>query len=517
MEKPSAEPGAHGPVVGKTATWDNRASMRTRWWVALIGACFFLRLAFYATAFPLWEGFDEWSHFAVVRYMANGALLSPRSATLPLDVAASLQYVPLPPTLRNLPEGALSHQAFWALGAEDRAARLAAFRAIPLEFAALPSRISAYQTEQAPLYYWLMTPILRVFRGSSLETQVFALRWASIFLAVSLIPLVFLAGRAVFSDDRIALGCAAIVALMPELAVSMARVSNESLAVVLFSAVIWLTVRQRGWLALGVLLGLGLITKAYFLAALVGVALTFFAPRAFAVAALIAGWWYVRNLLNTGTLTGMGESIVLRGTSSFRMLRAADTLPWRSAVQTTLLSHLYFGGWSSLTAPGWMYGPFYLAIILAALGLTGFWRKQEIRSIGLIYGVFWLAQLYNVILIYVTKGTPTSMGWYLYAVIAAQVALTVAGLRRFFGGGAMVLGVALFGLLDLYSMHAIALPYYTGLAFPLPRGELFARLAVFKPSGVTEGVMAALWAAYLAATVTLMASGAWLGLRVRKG
>src|SRR4051794_23441728 len=97
--------------------------MRTRGWLALIWVAFLARLAFYATAFPIWEGFDEWAHFAVVRRVVNGAALVPRDATLPLDVAESLRYAPLPPTLRDFGEGSLSHDAFWALPREERAAR----------------------------------------------------------------------------------------------------------------------------------------------------------------------------------------------------------------------------------------------------------------------------------------------------------------------------------------------------------------------------------------------------------
>ena len=50
-----------------------------------------------------------------------------------------------------------------------------------------------------------------------------------------MIPLVFLIGRELFADDRLALGSAAVVALMPELAISVARVANECLAVVLYT------------------------------------------------------------------------------------------------------------------------------------------------------------------------------------------------------------------------------------------------------------------------------------------
>ena len=271
----------------------------------------------------------------------------------------------------------------------------------------------------------------------SLVTQVFVLRWVSILIASLIIPLVFLIGREIFADDHIALGAAAVVALMPELAISVARVGNECLAVVLYTAVTWLAIRQRNWAMFGVALGLGLITKAYFLAAAAGVAFVFLAPRAFVVAALLSGWWYARNLLTTGTLTGLSESVMLRGQSPFVILNAADHLPWRTAIDSILFSHLYFGGWSGLMVRSWMYHVLYLVIAVAAVGAIGLWRNPTIRSLAWIYGVFWVAQLYNVVLIYVTKGVPTSMGWYLYAVVGAQTALAVAGLRRIIGGWAV--------------------------------------------------------------------------------
>ena len=45
--------------------------MRTRWWLALIWAGFGARLAFYATAYPLWEGFDEWAYEVETEQLAD--------------------------------------------------------------------------------------------------------------------------------------------------------------------------------------------------------------------------------------------------------------------------------------------------------------------------------------------------------------------------------------------------------------------------------------------------------------
>jgi hypothetical protein len=502
--------------------------MRTRWWLALIWAGFSVRLAFYATAFPLWEGFDEWPHFAVVRHMAGGEPLVARDAGLPADVAASLRLVPMPPTPAGLFPGALSHEEFWALPADAREARQRELRAIPADLAPSAGNVGAYEALQPPLYYWLMTPVLWLSRSTALVTQVFMLRWASILIASLIVPAVFLLGRTVFADDQMALGAAVVVALMPELAISVARVGNECLAVMLYTVVTWLAVRRRNWLAMGAALGLGLITKAYFLAAVAGVALTFFAPRAFAIAALLSGWWYVRNLLTTGTLTGLSEAVLLRGAPRVSMLSAVQTLSWGKAVDSILFSHLYFGGWSSLMVRSWMYHLFYLVMVVAGVGLIGLWRRRELRSCLWMYGVFWLAQLYNVVLIYRTKGVPTSMGWYLYAVVGAEVALLLAGLRRVLGRYAVGLAAILFGLLDLYAMHAIALPYYTGMLgrkangalagvqlSGFRAGEVFERLTIFKPPVVTESVMVGLWAAYVAATILLMASGVRIGMRIK--
>jgi hypothetical protein len=115
------------------------------------------------------------------------------------------------------------------------------------------------------------------------------------------------------------------------------------------------------------------------------------------------------------------------------------------------------------------------------------------------------------------------MGWYMYAVIGAEVTLSIAGLRRVFGRWAVAIGAALFGLLDLYAMNAIALPYYTGMLGRKPNGalaslhigdlrfgELFQRLTVFKPPMLTAAPMVALWVLYVAATVALIVAGVQL-------
>ena len=276
---------------------------------------------------------------------------------------------------------------------------------------------------------------------------------------------------------------------------------------------IWLAIRRRSPWPLGAALGAGLLTKSYFLAAFAGVALVVYAPRALLTAAVLSGWWYARNLIATGTVTGWASSSTGASISPWTILRDADSLPWRAALSATLASHLYFGGWSALVLDRGVYRLLYVLIALAILGAITLWNKPEFRSLMFFYALLWGAQLYNVMVNFSVTGAPVSLGWYLYAAITAQTVLTLAGLRRIFGGAAIWIAAAACGALDLYAMHGLALPYFTGGA---GWTGWFERLAMFKPPFVGPGAIAALWALYAAATAALIAISAALSRGVKR-
>lgn len=116
------------------------------------------------------------------------------------------------------------------------------------------------------------------------------------------------------------------------------------------------------------------------------------------------------------------------------------------------------------------------------------------------------------------------MGWYVHAVVAAEVTLCVAGLRIWakprWQAYVAASGVLLFALLDLYTMNAVSIPYYTGMVAHRANGslaavhwddfgrlgaaEVFSRLAEFKPPWVNPPVVFVLWLFYLLATFALI-------------
>src|ERR1035437_8990990 len=196
----------------------NRGPMCLGRRIIVIWACFLARLAFYATALPLWEGYDEWAHFSVIRTVAlRGSPLVARGQPVPRDVEASLELAPVPWELRYLAWPSVTLDAYWSLPAEARAQREAALQAMPPAWSREDGAgaFTAYEALQPPLYYWLMAPVVRAASHWGLARQVMIVRWLSVLIASLTVPLTYGIGRAAFRQEGMALGCAAAVALMP--------------------------------------------------------------------------------------------------------------------------------------------------------------------------------------------------------------------------------------------------------------------------------------------------------------
>ena len=144
-----------------------------------------------------------------------------------------------------------------------------------------------YEDWQPPLYYLLASPVYLLFDGALIPLRLF-----SLFLGAGVVLLAFAVAATIFPGRPIvALGTAAFVAFLPQHIAMMAGVNNDSLTELLIAGalllvLLWLrdgrrTAREQLWLlGLGVVLGLGLVTKASFLP-IAGTA---------ALAILIA-WW----------------------------------------------------------------------------------------------------------------------------------------------------------------------------------------------------------------------------------
>jgi hypothetical protein len=493
--------------------------------IVALWACFCIRALFYCTVMPVWEGYDEHSHFAYVHHLTTEhELPSPRTATAS-EIEQSVQSVAVSFHLRDQLRGAgISHDDYWSV----------ASRPLPRDTVGL--RI--YEAQQPPVYYALLAAPYSAASGLGVIERVWLLRLLSVLLASMVIPLTWLLARMIFDGEALAIGSACVAASMPELYINISRISNEVLAVAAGSVMLLLTVAAikhglttRLACVLGFALGASLLTKAYFLsvAAAVILCLARLAWRKAVIAALIAaavaGWWYVRTFMRTGSLSGEQADAAVQQIGASGILAAIPQIDWRHALDSTFVSHIWFGGWSFLTVRSWMYQAFALIFIAAAIGLVRSRRVPGVQAIAFIYASLVAALAYHVLVNFIVHGKPVTTGWYLYALVAGEAILLVRGLAgitalpwRMYAPAAIVCS---FAALELFATHVYLLPYYTGFtrhvasgglpALQLSQlangglGELITRLSANKPFWITPGVIGVLWIAYLTAIASTIA------------
>ncbi len=534
----------------------SRYRRRTTMALVFLWLAFLVRGLWYCALLPPWEAYDEPFHFAALQYVASGPGMPHAGTPISLEVQKSLHLLPLPWELQfhSIPQPLTTQDEFWRLPPAERERRVDALRALsPDEGSeAANEAIQNYESQQAPLYYWLFAIPLRGMGSLSLLSRVYLIRILGLILASVAIPLIYWIARQVLRSEAQALGATAIIVLLPELMINVARVGNECLALLCYTAMLAGAVRvlQRpllwcGWLLLGAGLGSGLLTKAYFLTAVPAVvvvaaaclwshnqadaikrAMAPIALRlsfALAVTILIAGRWYIHVHSMTGSWSGLAEDAALRQVSLWNKLAAVVHVNWRSGILSVLISHVWFGAWSFLRLPVAVY---VLAFVVIALAITGvvvrLLRRQtppvertEIVVLTAFYACFWAGLAYDIVILYLIHGVSATTGWYLYATVAAEIVLLIWGLEAFLSARVVLpmLALCVAGL-DLYGSHALLMPYYTGLTAHVGAsvppttwptfthlGLVFSNLSELHPTWLGAPMLVGCWLGYWAATV----------------
>ncbi|MDR3747854.1 MAG: glycosyltransferase family 39 protein [Acidobacteriota bacterium] len=386
---------------------------------------------------PAWEGYDEPFHFAYLQHVAAGLGPPARTTPVSLEVQHALHLFPIPWELQfqSIPPPLTTYDEYWRLPpAEQRVSREASARALvgPAQYREGSEQVLNYEAQHAPLYWCFAAP-LRWMAGEPLLTQLFTLRMLNVLLASAGVPLVYVLARQVFGPAR-ALATTALLVLLPDLMINVARVSNECLTMICYTAVLIAAVkavaeplRWRWWLLLGAAMGCGLLTKAYFLTAMPALmVLAIYCllkqeavpdrPRlavaarigaAFALVLTIAGVLYLRVHALTGSWSEYGDDAALRGMSLGQKLMAVPHVNWKSVAVSVLLSHIWFGGLSFLRLPLAFYIAGFALIVVAIAGALSRLvsrRKQEpaelrgIIVLGAFYVCFWAGLGYHVLI-----------------------------------------------------------------------------------------------------------------------
>jgi hypothetical protein len=455
-----------------------------------------LNAALYSSLLPLWEGFDEEFHYGYVQYLAvhrSFPVLGP--TTLSGEVKRSIELLPMSHIMiRNTHfQGIRSFDQFFALDDDQRhsLSREARSLSTDLRFTDSGPNYGNYEVHHAPLAYLLMAIPDFLLSQVHLPGRVWILR---LLVSAACVLLMF-PGMCALGEESGLSGAftSALLFLMFSCQMfwaTIAHIGNDWLAVPL---AVWLivwalrchrrpSVRTAVWFA--AMLGLGLLTKAYFLvfvplyllAAMVWWRKSMLPVRAWAalvaIPVVLAGPWYLRNLLLYGNLSGRVEET--GGVTTGSALTSLVSIPWLKSLPFMARGAFWLGN-SSFTD----FSVVTMNLLLALLGIALFLYLRRGRAAA---GIFLWAPvlLFGAAMIYVagsaytfTKGEiAVASPWYLQAVIAPLICLAMLGCQAAgtLGRWIAVASVVLWGYILAATYVAKLFPLYGG--FPGGRSTL---------------------------------------------
>mgnify|MGYP001314327758 CR=1 FL=1 len=366
--------------------------------------------ASYIAMLPLWEGFDETAHFSYLQLVAdNKQLPLNRKDPISSDVERYYDYAPIPHPLSSQLESSdkLTYQSFF-LKSDKFISQSQEFihstHNYPRKY--LPGYGYNWESQHPPLYYILLSPVYLMTNTLSWSKQIFFLRITSYFFAwLGLVLGAFGCLRVAKKQTTVekvrlwnwaALGCGLWPVFFPGWFSDVGRLGNDSVCVLLI-ALVWticLRMMQRGvsieyFLLMGLILGLGCLTKAFFIPISIGVLAFWFFRQSksgrssdlkqvvgFSCSALIliivlSGWWYWNNFIQYGSFLGSNEMIWLQQAGGLwkELKKNFSFYQWVRGHSVILVTFGFIGSWSSLKPP-WI---FLLPIGMSILAVTSFY------------------------------------------------------------------------------------------------------------------------------------------------
>lgn len=340
------------------------------WAVLLILAGYLVAAACYAVWTPAWQVPDEPAHYNYARFLAeNGRFPVLQAGDYPHNYLEEIKARHFSPDLSIDP--------------------------------------IRYESHQPPLYYVLAAGVYALFAGASLFVRLVAMRLLSVLMGAGTILLAYVLVRGNFpSRPCLAWGTAAFIAFLPMHIAVTAGVNNDALAELMLAVILLWLLRYlrrrpgrqsptpfRDWLSLGLLLGLGLLTKTSVYIALPLTALVILWGEgrrvlrgwliSFGIALLMALPWYVRNVLTYGGLDILGlgrhDAVTQEQLRTATWLASHDLRSLLTRfVETTFRSFWGQFGWMGVLLDSRLYTLLALLSGLAAFGVL-WWLMRLLR------------------------------------------------------------------------------------------------------------------------------------------
>ncbi|GAB4516958.1 MAG: hypothetical protein OHK0046_23080 [Anaerolineae bacterium] len=378
-----------------------------------------------------------------------------------------------------------------------------------------PALLWAIETHQPPLYYALGALLISHTRRDDLNTYlrtndlifvrginpanhhvwlhsptapdgdtsaaIWILRMYSMVLGVGTLLCVYAGGRLVFQAEAPALLAMIFVASIPTFISISASINNDNLVTFLYAAgtVTLLRIWQRQQVTAVDTAALSLVLAAIALTKINGlslfglvfvVAFSGRVPRGegwrlvvlpLVAVAVLAGWWYVRNLTLYGDPLAVNATSALWGRTFEVAATSGDPLAeivriWRSF--WLMIGHLHL----PVLGPRWLY---VYAMVLVGIGLTGLWRvfRRFPAQRGILGLLLLTCALVIVTLLVGTRGVDISYGRLLFPMLPALAVLMVWGWRQWVGRLGTVFLIAPLIVMALITPDTVIRPAYPPL------------------------------------------------------
>ena len=450
---------------------------------------FVVQASFYSGMYPLWEGWDEPAHFAYIQHIAENQELPIEGDFMSNEIQKSFTNFPLNQYL--LESNGTDYNDFWShFDIEEFSNNKKIFSSLPYSDRTLSDYKSPpwpiYEVQLPPVGYISQVPVYLVFYDQDIITRVFALRIFSVLVAAVAAIFAYKTISLIFQDRFMRIGSLMFIVFNPMFTTNIARVNNEAITILLFSIFLYLMVlylkskpTTTYALLIGIILGLGLLSKTSFIAAVALVPIFIFLKHlqnknnepsitilqslknlgiVFGITIPIAFWWYF-DRISSGNFSGLTDFQMDRFASG--NFTGINPLP-------VLTMEEYFHGlfefnWLSFYeyffkffwgAYGWnfYFPPFpYYEIIMIFVGIcfAGLvygitkrikqsgsklfqdWRYASVFVLSLSILFIILGQSFISIPTYYALGFGVMSGWYLFIAITAISMLVILGFRTF--------------------------------------------------------------------------------------
>jgi hypothetical protein len=405
----------------------------------------------YIAILPPFEGFDEYLYYSGIRQLADtGTFPDVGDSFVDNHILGYQKHGPMPWPSGNPPYGNGPNLTYRSFFANEQAVKdYQIYRRVPADWKFSASTKKNWESQHPPLYFLAFSPIMRATETLPLVTQVFLLRIASYLIAWSGFAIGFFAVARVAGREiptSVIPGYLWFPVMVPMFFSEFGRIGNDSLCLFLLGLLFFFIVGEslhgfgrttKNFLT-GMLFGLGLLTKAFYLPILAGYTgfmlfgiwqssgasdvkrqqlrgLAF----TFATALIVGGGWYIFEFLANGSPTGSVESIsVARHGGLLQNLRQKFSVAdFVRASVGIVASWSWAGSWSLvrisplihiplLAASGWLFIGYFLEIRRYS------WGELPWLPVWLLAP--FVAGLTYHILVVMALGESGTPGWYLH-------------------------------------------------------------------------------------------------------